>query len=147
MHNDFVTNNSATLWDRRSCCCSLFAFSGRLSSVMSVLSGGLAKLWPLVSCDSMVPEARWKMTCRVRATRCESGNMNPSSQLKGKKIWIVSLLWSMHYQKSESYCAADKKIVRFLLHDISCNFFKIGYPVLFSANKSQTQNRLNAIKM
>lgn len=69
---------------------------------MLVLSGGLAKLWPLVSCDSMVPEARWKMTCRVRATRCESGNMNPSSQLKGKKdMNSVYFAEYTHCQKPE----------------------------------------------
>lgn len=74
-----------------------------------VLSVGLEKLWPLVSCDSMIPEARWKMTCRVRATRCESGNMNPSSQLKGQKD-MNSVYFAEHAlpETRISHCAADK---------------------------------------
>jgi len=75
-----------------------------------VLSGGLEKLCPVVSCDSVIPEARWKMTCRVRATRCESGNMNPSSQLKGQK-YMNSFYFAEHalLKTKISHCAAAEK--------------------------------------
>jgi len=75
-----------------------------------VLSGGLEKLCPLVSCDSVIPEARWKMTCRVRATRCESRNMNPSSQLKGQK-YMNSFYFAEHalLKTKISHCAAAEK--------------------------------------
>lgn len=65
MHNNFVTNSSATLWVRRSCCSFVICifWTAFISYAVLVLSGGSAKLWPLVSCDSVGPGARWKMTC------------------------------------------------------------------------------------